>query len=207
MTLSGKKQCPDTNTLAEFVEGKLLGRQYAEIGEHIAGCSECRDLCRYAAKTNAKAGKGAKLSSGIRSRILNQIKEMQKEEYSKDKQASWNVFVNRITNIFTRIEQSEVIAASEINSTINFTSNTEDENYKWKLQLFIPNQQTDMLKLRLETPKNVNGTLVFCGNRLEVVKGETSIGYELLKKSFRNPEVAFIFEDGKKINGYPELIG
>ena len=73
--------------------------------------------------------------------------------------------------------------------------------------MFIPNQQTDMLTLRLETPKNVNGTLVFCGNSLAVVKGETGISYELLKKSFGNPEVAFIFEDGEKICGYPELIG
>ena len=132
---------------------------------------------------------------------------MQKNEWKKDGQGVWNAFINRINHLFIRLEQSEVIAASEVNSVINFTSDTYDEKHKWRLQLFIPTPQTDMLTLRLETPKNVNGTLVFCGNSLAVVKGETGISYELLKKSFGNPEVAFIFEDGEKICGYPELIG
>ena len=47
-------ECPDFNTLAEFVEGKLLEKQHAELCRHIAGCPACRDLCAFAVMAGGK---------------------------------------------------------------------------------------------------------------------------------------------------------
>ena len=38
-----------------------------------------------------------------------------------------------------------------------------------------------------------------------IKNGVGVIEYEVLRKSFSNPEIAFIFEDGERIIGYPEL--
>ena len=198
-----KTECPDANTLAAFVEMKLLGQEYEKVFLHIAGCSTCRDYCRYAMEMNANGDQSSELSEQDKANILAKIRKAAREAGIGGQSAPWSVFVNRMTTIFNRLESAEVVAASELDSIISFSA----DNAKWKMKLFIPTQATTKLRIQIEEPRRANGTLVFCGNRLNVANGEAEIMYETLKKSFGNPEVAFIFEDGKKVFGYPELIG
>ena len=201
------EQCPDTNALAEFLEGKLFDKQHAYIAEHLSRCETCRDLCRYAAQMNAKEKNEVKMTAKDKDAIRRQIREAQREIWKKDTQVVWRAFVSKVNAVFTQLELAEVVAASEVNSVICFSADTEDENHQWKLQLIIPNQRTDALKLKMDTPKDANGMLIFCGNHLNVIQGETCIDYEVFTKTYCNPEVAFVFEDGKKIAGYPLLMG
>jgi hypothetical protein len=38
------RTCPDAETLAAFIDGRLWGAARAVVVEHIADCAECRDV-------------------------------------------------------------------------------------------------------------------------------------------------------------------
>ena len=105
------------------------------------------------------------------------------------------------------LEHAEVIAASEVHSILVFSSVPGNSAKSWKMCLKIPSQIEKFLQIELNTSKNdkVDGQLVLCGNIVMIKNGVGVIEYEVLRKSFSNPEIAFIFEDGERIIGYPEL--
>ena len=206
MGANEKTKCPDANTLAAFVEMKLLGQEYEDVFLHIAQCSTCRDLCRYAMEMTEKGDQSDILSEQEKANILAKLRRTAREADGNGAKAPWSIFVSQMTAIFNRLECAEVVAAGDMDTTICFSSDDAPGTIKWKMQLFIPAQATTTLRIQMEDPRRVNGTLIFCGNQLDVTNGEAEIAYKTLKESFGNPEVAFIFEDGQKVFGYPELI-
>ena len=206
MELIEHTQCPDANTLAAFVEMKLLGREYEDVFLHIAGCSTCRDLCRFAMEMSAKDNQSTILPEQDKANILAQIRKTAREANGNGAKAPWSIFVRQMTVIFNQLEHAEIVAAGDTDSVISFSAQDAQGALKWRMNLFIPTQATTTLRIQMVEPWRGNGTLFFCGNRLNVVNGETEIAYDTLKESFDNPEVAFVFKDGKKVFGYPELI-
>lgn len=199
------EKCPDTNTLAEFVEGKLLEKKHAELGRHIAGCPECRDLCTFAVMAN-----GRKRMPQVAVRRRNGIRQNIKREVFAENtlKARWEEFSSRVSGIFKQVECAEVIAAGESAAAVNFACEAETPaEYNWKMVLNIPATCGGDLDIRVRTAKDpaVSGKLIFCGNELTVTNGRATIGYETLKNSFANPEVAFIFANNTRVAGFPML--
>ncbi len=201
-------QCPDANTLAEFIEGKLLDKEHAHLSTHISGCPDCRDLCAFAAAANAKSrqGKMPQISAGRKKRIQQNIR---RERFAMDAlQAQWQRFTGKLQDIFNKVESAEVIAAGEEALTLTFASSADTPAaYHWKMQLAVSATAGTSLAIRIRTPKepSVSGKLIFCGNELAVSNGRAAIAYETLKASFTNPEVAFIFTDNTRVAGFPVL--
>lgn len=203
MKKNDANNCPDYNVLAEFVEGKMLQPEHEDIFLHIANCPSCRDLCSFAAKELAKrkAGKELRVSEKVQKEILKEISAI------TNRNNTWDAFRNYITHVFDSIEQAEVIAASETHCVIVFSSAPNGSDRNWKMRLQIPSQQEKNLKIELATSEssNAKGQLILCGNTVNVENGKGTIAYDVLRSSFSNPEIAFIFHDGERIAGYPEL--
>lgn len=199
--------CPDNNTLAAFAEGRLLAKEHEKLFLHIAGCPRCRDLCTFAARELAreKSGKRIRFAERTRKRILDKIAELRGNEASR--RAAWESLFKWINPVFDQLEHAEVIAAGENNAVIEFASAPDISGKQWRMQLFIPNQLKEDLDIAVTVPetKDLNGKLVFCGNVLNIRHGKGAIAYETLRKSFNNPEVAFVFADGETVTGYPVI--
>ena len=200
--------CPDNNTLAEFVEGHLLAREHEGIFLHIADCSRCRDLCAFAAAEMAKerSGNRVKLSERSRKSILEKI-TLLRSGIPACRMASWDALFKRIIPLFDQLDHAEVIAAGEQNAVIDFVSDSTDSQKSWRMQLFIPNQLEENLYVAVSIPgsPNVNGRLILCGNVLDIQQGKGVIAYDVLRKSFGNPEVAFVFANGETVAGHPKI--
>ena len=207
MTDYRKTPCPDANTLAEFVEGKLLQKEHADLFLHIANCPVCKDFCQFAAKELArrKAGKTVHVSQTVKNRIRTEIQEIQNTQTRFS--TAWINFADHISNLFQQVENTEVLAASEFLSVVTFASDSEFDHQKWVMKLFVPAQISENLPILIEVPneQNVSGKLTLCGNTLDVRNGKAEISYQALKESFGNPEVAFCFRNGERISGHPEL--
>lgn len=202
-------RCPDANDLAEFVEGRLLKAEHEDVFLHVAGCSYCRDLCAFAAKELAKekSGKKPELSLKLKQAIRTHIGTLLGNDSQQFAVAVWEAFCKRIIPIFDSLEQADVVAASGIHSTLVFSSVSKNATNSWKMQLLIPTQIEKTLDIVLEVPgtPEINGTLILCGNEVDIRHGKGTIEYSVLRKSFSNPEVAFIFPNGEKVVGYPEI--
>lgn len=201
--------CPDFNVLAEFVEGKIVQSEHKDIFLHIANCPICKDFCAFAAKERAKyiTGKETKVSKKVQKEVLQEISALRGNDVQSVIAKAWNVFLFRIQSVLDSLEHAEVIAASEVHSILVFSSVPSNSAKSWKMCLKIPSQIEKFLQIELNTSKNdkVDGQLVLCGNIVMIKNGVGIIEYEVLRKSFSNPEIAFIFEDGERIIGYPEL--
>lgn len=201
--------CPDFNVLAEFVEGKIVQSEHKDIFLHIANCPICKDFCAFAAKERAKyiTGKETKVSKKVQKEVLQEISALRGDDVQSVIAKAWNIFLFRIQSVLDSLEHAEVIAASEVHSILVFSSVPGNSAKSWKMCLKIPLQIEKFLQIELNTSKNdkVDGQLVLCGNIVMIKNGVGVIEYEVLRKSFSNPEIAFIFEDGERIIGYPEL--
>lgn len=199
--------CPDNNTLAAFAEGHLLAEEHEKLFLHIAGCPRCRDLCAFAARESAKekTGKRIRIAERTRTGILGRIAELRRNEAAR--RTAWETLFKWIEPVFDQLEHAEVIAAGENNAIIEFASDPDVSGKKWRMQLFIPNQLEKDLDIAVTVPesKKIDGRLIFCGNILDIRLGKGSIAYEALRKSFDKPEVAFVFEDGETVTGYPVI--
>ena len=89
--------CPDANTLSEFIEGKLLDEKYADIFAHIAVCPDCKDYCRFAVESalNEKKGKNKSLINKIRNEIMEKTDELIKSKITDAIKEQWNRYVTR----------------------------------------------------------------------------------------------------------------
>ena len=198
-------ECPDFNTLAEFVEGKLLEKQHAELCKHIAACPKCRDLCTFAVMAGGKK-QMPKVAIRRKATIRQNIK---RETFAANVLAAkWEEFSSRIKGFFSKMENAEVLAAGENAASVVFGCEAETPaEYNWKMVLNIPTACSGDLSIRIRTAKDpaVSGKLIFCGNELTVSNGHALIAYETLKKSFANPEVAFVFPNNTRVSGFPVL--
>ena len=200
--------CPDANLLAEFIEGKLMKQEHEKIYTHIAGCRECRDLCRFAVLANRKIATNTQPKLSLR-RLTKIRQSVKQEQFSLNAvKACWDSFKAALRQIFIQQESAEVIAAGESAATVTFRSAIgTPADYDWKMALAIPTAPGGDLAIKIRSAKNpsLSGKLIFCGNELTVKNGKASIAWETLKESFSNPEVAFIFANNTRITGFPEL--
>lgn len=201
--------CPDFNLLAGFVEGKILQSDYKDIYLHIANCPICNDLCSFAAKERAKyiSGKGNDVPEKVQKEILEEISALRSNDVHNMIANAWNILLHRIGPVLDKLEHAEVIAASDVYSVLVFSSVSGPSAKSWKMRLRIPSQIEKFLNIEVSTLQDnkANGLLILCGNTVTIKDGHGTIEYEVLRKSFGNQEVAFIFEDGERVIGYPEI--
>lgn len=210
MNNKNENQCPDINTLAEFLDHPGSGKIPAEVSAHIATCPECRDLCSFAAaaKIEAAAGKLTALSEAEKEEHRRNLQNKVPLNPPAETEDAWKRFTIKLADLFSFQDEMEVVAASETMAEITFASLPYvPPQYSWRMTLAIPSQLSEKLKIQLRTHTTAaaNGKLIFCGNELQVRNGEAELRYDDLRKTFHVPEVSFCFKDGKTVPGYPEI--
>ena len=136
--------------------------------------------------------------------------DKQKQNYKEMKKQEWLWLMRqgRIAADFLALDTAEVIAAGSEHSTYAYSSddNTPSE-YKWQMKLSMPSEKGSPMDIVVERPNGISlsGTLIFCGSKLPVKNGKASLPYGIFEKSFTKHEIIFVFEDGNKVPGFPEM--
>lgn len=125
----------------------------------------------------------------------------------KRQELMWRIFQGKMAANQLAIESAEVIAASDERIVLTYSSEKDTpREYQWKMKLSIPGD-VEPLNIVVERPNGIllDGTLFIFGNELPVKKGVASMPFDIYKKTYTKKEIAFKFENGETIPGYPEM--
>ena len=170
--------------IEDFFAEALTQAEHVSVAVHIADCADCRDLCAFAAKAEAEWQMNKlKPVSGRTKEKIRTILNLRGSGAAAEK---WQAFNRVMTHTFTIWENADVLAAGDLCHVITFSAAAGTAvKSQWKMKLFLPEEPKEFLDITVETAsgQQPDGTMVLCGNKLNVQKGKTSILYDDLKKS------------------------
>ncbi len=206
---------PDLQDFAAFLEGKATTDKAALIYRSIERHEICREMAGFAvaALTAEKAGTLPELPLPEKQALRQKVRQLLQP--SSYRQTAWKIIFEHLEEIINILDvndgEMEVVAAAEDRGTLLFQAETADKESPlfWYAEVKIPTDLSSDLQILLKDAGGrliKNGIFVFCGNKLDVTDGKTTITLEALRESLSDTTLEFHFADGRISCGRPAFM-